>query len=261
MTETARRVLENVVGANLQSTLEFGKTISGSELLNHAESSQNATKVDCGPKQPRTRLGLRPDHFELSIGFHSQVDELLGHVHIQSLPHGRSRRHSAWSRHGRCVGAYCPVVPSASETLLGGAASRRGTDDKSPTKRGTVDRERLRFVARLSAAATALLLIPAACSRESSPTTTVEGPVIVSIYSFKYDPDPVTVTVGDSVTWTNDDPVPHTATAVDDSFDTKLFLPGKSVTLTFATVGTFRYFCGTHPEMVGTVIVAPVPAE
>ena len=79
----------------------------------------------------------------------------------------------------------------------------------------------------------------------------------MTIKSFKFDPDPITVDVGSSVTWTNVDPVGHTVTARDDSFKTGMFFPDESSTVTFDTAGTFPYFCSTHPEMSGTVIVEP----
>ena len=93
------------------------------------------------------------------------------------------------------------------------------------------------------------LVILGACASDGSATASV------TIKSFKFAPDPITVNVGDSITWTNDDPVGHTVTAKDDSFDTEMFFPDGTATITFDTAGTFPYFCVTHPEMVGTVIV------
>lgn len=86
-----------------------------------------------------------------------------------------------------------------------------------------------------------------------------EGPanVNVAVENFKYDPDPITIRVGDSITWTNEDPVGHTSTATDDSFNTGMFFPDDSATITFDTAGNFPYFCGTHPEMTGTIVVEP----
>ena len=86
-------------------------------------------------------------------------------------------------------------------------------------------------------------------------SSTDDGAVTAVIKSFKFVPDPITISVGDAITWTNEDPVGHTVTARDDSFKTGMFFPGDSATVTFATAGTFPYFCSTHPEMVGTVVV------
>ena len=121
-----------------------------------------------------------------------------------------------------------------------------------------MNRTRPRIVPSLSALAIAFLLLTA-CSDETSGSTgsTDDGTVSVVIKSFKYVPDPATVSVGNSITWTNEDPVGHTVTARDDSFKTGMFFPDDTATLTFTTSGTFEYFCSTHPEMSGTVIVEP----
>jgi plastocyanin len=96
-----------------------------------------------------------------------------------------------------------------------------------------------------------LLGLAAACSADEPAT------VNLMIENFKFLPDPITISVGDSITWTNGDPVGHNAQASDDSFRTALFFSDDSATVTFNTAGTFPYFCGAHPEMVGTVIVEP----
>ncbi len=89
--------------------------------------------------------------------------------------------------------------------------------------------------------------------------STDDGTVRVTIKSFKFAPNPIKVSVGESVTWTNEDWVGHTVTARDDSFRTGTFYADDSVTVTFPTAGTFAYFCSvpTHRGMSGTVIVEP----
>jgi hypothetical protein len=64
------------------------------------------------------------------------------------------------------------------------------------------------------------------------------------------------VHVGDTITWSNQDIAPHTATASDGSFDTGTINPGKSGSHTFTKAGTFAYICSIHPSMKGTVTVA-----
>jgi hypothetical protein len=61
--------------------------------------------------------------------------------------------------------------------------------------------------------------------------------------------------VGDTVTWTNDGPTPHSATADDGSFDTGIFNAGQSRSETFDQAGSFAYFCTPHPNMRGTITV------
>jgi plastocyanin len=78
---------------------------------------------------------------------------------------------------------------------------------------------------------------------------------------FEFDAVNVTVPAGTTVTWTNDGAAPHSATAVDGSFDTEVFDAGGSASVTFDTPGTFAYYCLLHGTsdgtggMVGTVVV------
>lgn len=77
----------------------------------------------------------------------------------------------------------------------------------------------------------------------------------VTIQDFAFQPRTVTVGVGDSVTWTNQDGVGHTATADDGSFDTDTIAAGSSASVTFDSAGSFPYHCEIHPSMTGTVVV------
>jgi len=77
----------------------------------------------------------------------------------------------------------------------------------------------------------------------------------VTIASFAFSPASLTVTAGDSVTWSNNDSTGHTATAGDGSFDTGTIAPGATASVTFATAGTFAYACTIHPTMTGTIVV------
>jgi plastocyanin len=77
----------------------------------------------------------------------------------------------------------------------------------------------------------------------------------VTMESLQFQPATVTVEVGDTVTWSNADAVPHTATADDGSFDTGTISGGASASHTFTTAGTFAYHCEVHPTMTGTVVV------
>lgn len=85
--------------------------------------------------------------------------------------------------------------------------------------------------------------------------------VTVSMKDFEFVPKEIRVKVGTTITWTNDGAKPHSATAVDKSFDTAIFQPGESKSATFNTPGTFAYYCQLHgtPDgqsgMVGTVVV------
>jgi plastocyanin len=83
----------------------------------------------------------------------------------------------------------------------------------------------------------------------------------VTISDFKFSPSDVTVNVGDTVTWSNSGPAPHSATATDGSFDTGILDKGGSGSHTFSKPGTFSYICTPHPFMKGTVTVQAVAAQ
>lgn len=69
------------------------------------------------------------------------------------------------------------------------------------------------------------------------------------------DPATVTIYAGQTVMWTNNDSVKHTATADDDSWGTGTIQPGGSFVKRFDEVGTYFYHCGYHAEMTGVIVV------
>ena len=89
----------------------------------------------------------------------------------------------------------------------------------------------------------------------NTPRATAAADTGVTISDFQFAPASVTIEVGDTVTWTNEGPTPHSATADDRSFDTGIFDAGQSRSHTFDEAGTFAYFCTPHPNMRGTVTV------
>src|SRR5918999_439189 len=81
-----------------------------------------------------------------------------------------------------------------------------------------------------------------------------------SLTTDAYQPNPVQVSVGTTVTWTNDDAQPHTATSgqnatPDGTFDSGIMAPQGTFEHTFTEAGEYPYFCLLHPNQVGTVIV------
>jgi LPXTG-motif cell wall-anchored protein len=82
----------------------------------------------------------------------------------------------------------------------------------------------------------------------------------VTITDFEFSPSTITVNEGDTVTWTNQGPTPHTATAEDGSFDTGNLNKGQSGSATFTAAGTISYICTPHPFMTGKVIVQAAAA-
>lgn len=75
----------------------------------------------------------------------------------------------------------------------------------------------------------------------------------VTIQGMKFSPANLSVAAGDTVTFTNMDSAPHTATANDGSFDTGRLNKGDSATVTIGGAGDFAYICAIHPAMKGTI--------
>ena len=79
----------------------------------------------------------------------------------------------------------------------------------------------------------------------------------VAISNFTFSPAEISVHVGDTVTFTNEDDIPHQVIANDGSFRGKAIDTADTSVFTLKSAGDFGYFCGLHPHMVGKVIVTP----
>jgi plastocyanin len=109
-------------------------------------------------------------------------------------------------------------------------------------------------------AATDAPATPAPAETPADATQGAEAPaaaeVPVDIRDFAYSPNPIEIAAGDTVTWTNQDEVPHTATGEDrDVLQSGTISPGASFSQVFPEAGEFGYFCEFHPNMTGTVVV------
>ncbi len=77
----------------------------------------------------------------------------------------------------------------------------------------------------------------------------------ITIDNFTFTPKELTVAVGTTVRWVNHDDIPHTIVEKTTTFRSKALDTDDSYSFTFTSAGTFDYFCGLHPHMVGQVIV------
>ena len=121
--------------------------------------------------------------------------------------------------------------------------------------------------ARFTALTVAVMLAIAACAGNSIPATSAPASVApssaasaatgsaVSIANFSFQPPTMTIAVGTTVTWTNNDSTGHTVTADDGSFKSGTLAPGATFSQTFAAAGTFAYHCSIHSSMKAAVIV------
>lgn len=77
----------------------------------------------------------------------------------------------------------------------------------------------------------------------------------VDIANFAFSPATLTVKVGTTVTWTNQDSAAHTVTSDTGLFDSGNMPQGKSFSYTFTTAGTYAYHCTYHAMMKGSIVV------
>jgi amicyanin len=78
--------------------------------------------------------------------------------------------------------------------------------------------------------------------------------VYIKIKNFAFDPATITLKVGTTVTWINEDSASHTITS-EGKFDSGILNKGDTFSYTFNEAGTFEYICTLHPKMKGRVIV------
>jgi plastocyanin len=82
------------------------------------------------------------------------------------------------------------------------------------------------------------------------------GGIEVKIDNFSFGPMTMTVAAGTTVTWTNEDDVPHTVVSEDKTtFKSKALDTGEHFSYTFTKAGKYPYFCSVHPKMVAEVVV------
>lgn len=114
---------------------------------------------------------------------------------------------------------------------------------------------RLRLVGTMAAIALLALftLVPLAGAAPRAAETKT-----VSIKDFAFDPKTISVSVGDTITWTNDGPSPHTVSADDGSFESGNLDKGATFSQTFAKAGTFAYFCKYHGSKGGVSMAGSV---
>ncbi len=117
------------------------------------------------------------------------------------------------------------------------------------------------FAATLFLLAASILLF--SCSKSNNGYGSTGGggnnpppaPNSVSLKSIAFTPATLTVAVGTTVTWTNNDNIAHTVTADDNSFDSGNLAAGATYTKSFTTAGTYPYHCSYHANMTAKIVV------
>jgi plastocyanin len=109
---------------------------------------------------------------------------------------------------------------------------------------------------RLSPAAGFLVAALAATTLLSSGTARAEE-AMVKISDFQFAPARLTVKAGTTVTWRNNDDIPHTVTSTTRAFKSKALDTDDAFAFAFTEPGSYEYVCSLHPHMTGTIVVEP----
>ena len=104
--------------------------------------------------------------------------------------------------------------------------------------------------------ALAAVLLAAACAGAPEANSTPVATDTVNLPpSYRFEPAAITVPVGTTVTWTNNDNFSHNV-QFEDGGEALFMRPGESVSQTFSEAGEYHYICSLHPtEMEGRVLV------
>jgi plastocyanin len=93
-----------------------------------------------------------------------------------------------------------------------------------------------------------------AATMMTSPVAVQAEDMAVKIDNFTFSPQKLTVKAGTTVTWTNEDDIPHVV-AGPPTFKSKALDTDDKFSFTFTTPGTYTYFCSLHPHMTGSIVV------
>ncbi|MFC8666308.1 plastocyanin/azurin family copper-binding protein [Streptomyces sp. NPDC057199] len=119
------------------------------------------------------------------------------------------------------------------------------------------------FAALLSALSVLVLLVPLLLLW-AAPGPASAATYRVAMKGYAFSPAALTVPVGSTVTWTNQDTAPHDVktTSGPVSIHSPMLQKGQSWSFTFTTAGSYGYYCTVHPDMTARIVVpaAPTPA-
>ena len=104
------------------------------------------------------------------------------------------------------------------------------------------------------------LIAAVACGKGSSPTAPTPTTVNATIVSGGFTPNPINISVGSTVMWTNTDAKAHSIVADNGAFASGTIASGGQYSYAFPAAGTVTYHDGSDPHMVGTVNVSGASA-
>jgi plastocyanin len=110
---------------------------------------------------------------------------------------------------------------------------------------------KLKMIRTISVAAALACVLATTTLLPAAPVADLQ----VQIDNFTFAPQRLTVKAGATVTWINDDDIPHTIASSEKLFKSKALDTKDQFSFTFTTPGTYEYFCSLHPHMTGTIVV------
>ncbi len=81
------------------------------------------------------------------------------------------------------------------------------------------------------------------------------GAAKAEMRTMTFAPGRIEIAAGTTVVWTNNDPLVHTITADDKSWDSGAIEPGQTWSHTFTQPGEYAFHCTPHPFMKGVLVV------
>jgi len=96
-----------------------------------------------------------------------------------------------------------------------------------------------------------LMFAAAVETRAATPSTAT----VVHIGNFAFAQQVMKVRTGTTVTWVNDDDIPHNVVATSHAFRSKVLDTDDRFSFTFTKPGQFNYLCALHPHMTGKIVV------
>lgn len=139
-----------------------------------------------------------------------------------------------------CLGGLVIIMAAC------GSAAATSSGNSAPTAAPTSS------IPTMSATPTVAATPTSAATPTTAPTGSGNA---ISIASYAFSPDSLTIKVGTKLTWTNNDSVTHTVTADQGAFNSGPLPSGKSYSFTFTKAGTYTYHCAIHPSMTATIVV------
>ncbi|HEX6940204.1 MAG TPA: cupredoxin family copper-binding protein [Longimicrobiales bacterium] len=175
-------------------------------------------------------------------------------------PEPAARDTAAAARREPVAGA-AQITPAPQDSIAAKADSARAAVNADSARAANADSARAAAPAAPAKAAAGGARRPAAgAGRPARPArpsgrAPARREVVLEIRSLQFGTGRIEIDAGTTVVWKNADPVAHTATAADGSWDSGPIDPGKSWSRTFDRPGTYAYFCTPHPFMKAVVVV------